>query len=89
MDSVEKDRVTALFVDYGTLNFVDRNDIRLNTMLKDLPIQEIWCVMKDIRLLVLKNNLKRFHDFLVGKKFRVRVEAIGPPVVVVLKDEIK
>ena len=89
MDSIDENRVTVLFVDYGTLDSVDRRDIRLNILLEEIPIQGFWCTLQNIRLLTEESNFnQKIRDLLFGKVFGVRVEKTGTSIEVVLRDEM-
>lgn len=82
------------FVDYGTLDAVDRRDIRLNIMLEDLPIQALRCVLHNIQPLVGDEparkskwsieTLNTLHRWIVDNEYRVIVKGKGPPLQVVL-----
>ena len=89
VDSIDENRVTVLFVDYGTLDSVDRRDIRLNILLEEIPIQGFWCTLQNIRLLTEESNFnQKIRDLLFGKVFGVRVEKTGTSIEVVLRDEM-
>ncbi len=88
------EEVTVIFVDYGTLDAVDRRNIRLNIMLEELPIQAIRCVLHNVRPPPSSGavetpkwpvaTLNRLHVMIVEKEFRVRVKGRGPPLEVAL-----
>lgn len=83
------------FVDYGTLDAVDRRDIRLNIMLEELPTLTICCKLFNIRPNVgdrtdgkrewPMETLNHLHELIVDEEFRVLVKGNGPPMPVVLK----
>lgn len=88
----------VFFVDYGTLDAVDRRDIRLKTMLHDIPIQSMCCVLHGIRPAkehTLENGmwtieaLNTLHKWIVEKEFRVQVRNVGSPLQISLKGNQK
>lgn len=92
------EEVEVIFVDYGTLDAVDRRNIRLNIMLEEIPIQAIRCVLHNVRPPPSSGametpwewpvaTLNRLHKMIVDKEFRVRVKGRGPPLEVALTAE--
>ena len=89
-----------LFVDYGSLGWVDGRDIRLNIMLEEVPVQAIRCVLHNIRPLNIQHpprgrvkwpveTLNYLEELTVGKSFSVHVLSRGPPVEVSLINDQK
>ena len=82
--------VTVFFVDYGTLDSVSIRDIRLNTMLEELPVQAIRCKLDNIQPVAGSQpegtrewkveTLDHLHTLIVEKEFRVRVKGRGLPL---------
>lgn len=87
--------MTVFFVDYGTLDAVDRRDIRLDIILEDTPIQAMRCVLHNVRPAVEHKDengswtvevLNTLHEWIVDKEFEVTVKSKGPPLRVTMKE---
>ena len=100
VDSIDENRVTVLFVDYGIKDSVDRRNIRLNIMpleILEIPVQAIRCVLHNIRPPGVREptgnlewpllNLNHLHSLIVDQEFRVCVKRRGSPIEVSLKNE--
>ena len=91
-----KGQVKVLFVDYGTVDWIDRRDIRLRIMLKLVPIQAIRCRLQNDRFNIeVSSNgkpvghtglLHNVNSFMVDKEFRVSVKGIHSPLEVTLTE---
>ena len=84
---VEKQKVYVQYADYGQFQWVNRCDVRPETILEEVPIQGNWCVLHNIRLIGGETAVNRLRDFTLEQQFRVRVEYTGPPIGVVLRKE--
>lgn len=82
--------VLVFYADWGTLDTVNKNDIRLDIDLEDVPVQAVRCTLYNLKPAGDASNgweiddLNKIHPRAVDKKFKVHVKAAGPPIQVVL-----
>lgn len=86
VSQVDNEKVEVYFADYGTTDLVDVCNIRLNLLLRKIPVQVVRCSLYNVKPVgddALKWNLDQLSAFnleAVGREFRVTVKSAGPPL---------
>lgn len=79
------------FADYGTLNVVDINDIRLDLALEEKPAQVLHCSLYNLHQLDSDpaqewrvEHVEDMCEAVLEREFQVVVKALGPPLQVMM-----
>jgi len=88
---VNEKEVTVFMADYGTVDAVDIQDIRLDLALEEKPVQVLHCSLYNLnhqldnedKELDMKQVVSK-RDEVVEREFRVTVKVLGPPLEVMI-----